>query len=165
MPWRAAYAKALMLGGLMCCSQGWAAVSCSVSVPTPVAFGQYDVYGPTSVDATGVAQVTCTRLSPPNQSVSYSLALSRGLSATYLPSRQMASGANRISYNLNIDAARLQIWGDGTGGSNIVTGATARLTRRVPSDSVAHNIYGRIPAGQDVGVGAYSDTITLTVTY
>jgi spore coat protein U-like protein len=159
------FAKALILCGCIFCCTGWAAVSCSVSVSTPVAFSQYDVYGPTSVDAVGVAQVTCTRLSSPNQSVNYSLALSRGLSATYLPSRQMASGANRISYNLNIDAARLQIWGDGTGGSNIVTGATARLTRRVPSDSVAHNIYGRIPAGQDVGVGAYSDTITLTVTY
>jgi spore coat protein U-like protein len=159
------FAKALILCGSIFCSTGWAAVSCSVSVPTPVAFSPYDVYNPTSVDAAGVAQVTCTRLSPPSQSVNYSLALSRGLSATYLPSRQMASGANRISYNLNIDTARLQIWGDGTGGSNIVSGTTARLTRRMPSASVAHNIYGRIPSGQDVGVGTYSDTITLTVTY
>jgi spore coat protein U-like protein len=159
------FAKALILCGSIFCSTGWAAVSCSVSVSTPVAFSQYDVYNPTSVDAAGVAQVTCTRLSPPNQRVNYSLALSPGFSGSYVPSRQMASGANRINYNLHVDAARLQIWGNGTGGSNIVSGATARLTRRVPSDSVTHTIYGRVPAGQDAAVGAYSDTITLTVTY
>jgi spore coat protein U-like protein len=77
----------------------------------------------------------------------------------------MVSGGNLINYNLYVDVARSQIWGNGTGGSNIVTGTTAKLTAAAPFASVTHNIYGRTPAAQDAGVSAYSDTITLTVTF
>jgi len=77
----------------------------------------------------------------------------------------MKSGTNTLSYNLYFDAAFTQIRGDGTGGSQ-VGGGTLTLTPSSRTQSVpASTIYGRIPAGQDVAAGNYSDTIIVTVTY
>jgi spore coat protein U-like protein len=66
----------------------------------------------------------------------------------------MVSGPDSLGYNLYTDAARTQVWGDFFNGGTIQVapaGTPARL-----------DVYGRIPAGQNVATGSYTDSITVT---
>jgi spore coat protein U-like protein len=69
----------------------------------------------------------------------------------------MRSGANVLTYNLYTSAARTVIWGDGTGGSSTISARSNSTT--------ILDLFGQIPAGQDVGVGTYTDSITTTVIF
>jgi spore coat protein U-like protein len=87
-------------------------------------------------------------------------AASPGASNNYA-GRTLRNGTNSLVYNLYTNAARTQIWGNGTDSSLRVTQSFAGLLlvdRTIP-------VYGRIPARQNVRAGAYSDTIIVTVTY
>jgi spore coat protein U-like protein len=140
-----------------------AAVSCSVSAST-VGFGTYNVLSATPDDATGVVTATCTRLSPPNQTVPYVLALSTGLSGNFNP-RKMFNGAEALNYNLFRNNARTQIWGDGTGGTFTVSDTIPTLSPGNPTRSRNNTIFGRITIGQDLAAGNYLDSITVTMTF
>jgi len=86
--------------------------------------------------------------------------LSKGSAPSYFP-RQMRKGAETMSYNLYLDAARVSGWGDGTGG-------TSRYGPMFPpllGSPVTVTVYGRIPASQNVSAGAYTDTITATINF
>jgi spore coat protein U domain-containing protein, fimbrial subunit CupE1/2/3/6 len=142
-----------------------AAVSCSAGVP-PLNFGMYDVFAPAPLQSATTLSVTCSKTAgdpASNIRVNYTLSLTTGSSNTYAQ-RTLASGASRLGYNLYTNAARTSVWGDGTGGSATVAGAFTLSTGH-PSESAAHPIYGSIPAGADASVGAYSDGITVTVSY
>jgi spore coat protein U-like protein len=140
------------------------AALCTASVPT-LSFGSYDVFATSALVSTTTLSVTCQKLAtdPNNLTVGYVVALSTGISLGYAQ-RQMASGADRIGYNLYTDSARTLIWGDGSGGSNVVT-ADMRLTNGAPQKTNTHTVYGQVPASQDVAVGLYSDSIVATITY
>lgn len=128
-----------------------AAAQCSLST-TGVSFGLYDALSPTPLASTGSITWSC----PPNRIIE--LHLGTGGSGTFVP-RRMASGAEHLSYNLFLDAAGTQIWGDGTGGTSIFsidTGQGGGRSRTV-------TIYGRIPAQQDVAAGVYADTVVATL--
>ena len=71
----------------------------------------------------------------------------------------MISGTYTMDYNLFTDAAHLTIWGDGTPGTILVAGIAPNNT------NVIHTVYGRIPGNQNLFAGAYTDTITVTITY
>ncbi|MDQ3565221.1 MAG: spore coat U domain-containing protein [Pseudomonadota bacterium] len=126
---------------------------------TPVSFGSYNVFNATPLDATGTITVRCTGLV--GLLVSYNIKLSAGLSGSYAP-RQMASGANRLNYNLYTAATRLTVWGDGSAGTSFVSNTITLLLLGV---TVNHTVYGRVPALQNVAVGSYSDNITVTLTF
>ena len=117
--------------------------------PTIVNFGIYDPGLGTPSDSTGMFTFDCS-----NGSARATLSLSVG-AGTYT-TRQMVLGGDRLDYNLYRDAARTQIWGDGTAPSSTWT----NIRRRTPM-----TIYGRIPAGQFPAAGNYADTITLTILY
>jgi spore coat protein U-like protein len=77
--------------------------------------------------------------------------------------RLMASGANTLQYNLYTTVALGTIFGDGTGGTGTVAG-----TGNGVATAVAVTVYGQLPdnaTNQAAIPGAYSDTITVTVTY
>ncbi|MDF0544405.1 spore coat U domain-containing protein [Sphingobium sp. H39-3-25] len=131
--------------------------SCTVSA-TSVAFGNVNPVSPSNVDATGDIRVTCTLLLA--LAGSYTIDLSSGSSASYNP-RTMKNGASTLQYNLYTNAARSQVWGNGTGGSVAVTNNFSALLAVDQTTPV----YGRIPAGQNVPAGTYSDTIVVTVTF
>jgi spore coat protein U-like protein len=80
------------------------------------------------------------------------------LSAGFGPfaTRQMKSGQASLFYNLFTDASHLTIWGDGSPGTSLVS---------FSGTSGSRTVYGRIPAGQNVPVGTYGDTITVTLTF
>jgi len=139
-----------------------AAVSCTAS-STSTAFGVYNPLSATPTYANGNVQVTCTLLSGGATTVTLVSSYSTGSSGSYAM-RTMLSGANKLNYNLFFDAAYTQIRGNGTGGSQ-TGGATLNLTPTNPTQTASGTIYGRIPAGQDVAAGSYSDTIVVTITY
>lgn len=142
------------------------AQSCSVSA-TQQAFGAYSSPGGARVDSSSTVQVNCT---PAYLllacTVSYTVSLSHG--AVGSPgARQMASGSGRLGYELYRDAARTTRWGDGGGSGAAVSSSitTGLLGLVCASGSRSHTVYGRIPANQNVPVGAYQDQVVLTITY
>ncbi len=70
--------------------------------------------------------------------------------------REMTNGIDNLSYELYREAARTNSW------PSALPGVTGTSANNAP---VTVGIYGRIAAGQDVGVGAYSGTVTITVEY
>jgi spore coat protein U-like protein len=141
------------------------AADCSASA-TSVMFGVYDTSLATPTDSTGSLTVSCSYTPSGGAStVLYTVGLSSGNGST-AAQRWLASGADRLYYNLYTDAARLIIWGDGTAGSTLVSGSlkpgpgVGNATR-----TEDYTVYGRIPARQDVDAGDYRDTIVFTLTF
>jgi spore coat protein U-like protein len=88
---------------------------------------------------------------------------STGSSGTY-SNRTLRSGTNILNYNLYYDAGYSEIRGNGSGGS--YTGsATLNLTAGNPTQTATGTIYGKIPAGQNVAPGTYTDTLVVTITF
>lgn len=70
-------------------------------------------------------------------------------------------GADFVGYELYRDSGRTQRWGNDTaGGSNTVNGSGASQT-----NPTVLTVYGRVPAQGASEPGAYSDTVTVTLTY
>lgn len=128
-----------------------ARAQCAVTA-APVSFGTYLPFSPTAADATGSVRVACT-----NFMGGYTIALGSGGGS--IPARRMASGSAALQYQLYTTAARSTVWGNGTGGSVIVSGSCLVLC------SQTYSVYGRIPARQSARPGTYTDTITVTVTF
>lgn len=137
---------------------GEARAACNVAA-TSVSFGTYDVFSPTPRDSTGSVTVSCDEVPPPN--VVIEVGPSAG-SGGFNP-RQMrhSSRPDRLGYNLFTDSSHSAVWGDGTAGTQTVS--LQRVKRQKPP--VVTTIYGRIPPGQNVSAGVYTDTVTLTITW
>lgn len=131
-----------------------AAAKCTITTTSNVAFGTYDVFGVAPLDITGVVTINCN-----GAARSVTVDLSSGNAPSFSP-RYMIMGSEHLNYNLYSDAARTLVWGDGTGG-------TTHYGPVDPANGVNINltIYGRIPAGQDLTAGTYTDTIVATVNY
>ena len=126
--------------------------ACSVD-PTPVAFGVYSPFSSVPTDTAGTLRVTCS-----TATVGYTVLLSEGDAGSYAP-RRLRGGAPTLSYKLYTDPLRTMVWGNGSGGTANVTGAFA-----LPG-AIDHTVYGRVPAQQNVGAGAYTATITVTINF
>jgi len=123
--------------------------TCLISA-TNLAFGTYT--GALN-SATSTISVTCTNTSP------YNVGLNAGtaVGATVTTRQMTGPAAATLGYALFQDAAHTINWGQtvstdteaGTG-----TGVAQTLT-----------VYGQVAAGQFVAPGAYTDTITATITY
>jgi len=137
------------------------ACSCSASTAA-VAFGSYNPLASANMDVTGSITVTCSGVL--GLTVPFTIAMNRGINASSFSPRKLASGSNLLNYNLYDSAARTSIWGDGTGGTNTVSGSVN--TGLAGSASATFTVYGRIPGSQNTTPpGSYSDTVTVTVTY
>lgn len=145
----------LLLPFFLC---GEARAACNVAA-TGVSFGAYDVFSATPLDSTGSVTVSCDSVPPPD--VVIEIGPSSG-SGGFNP-RQMrhASRPDRLGYNLFTDSSRSAVWGDGTAGTRTVF--LKNVHRQKPP--VVTTIYGRIPPGQNVSTGTYSDTLTATITW
>ena len=133
------------------------AVSASVSAlctvgTAPVAFGAYDpitANATAPVTAQGSVTVTCTK------GVIPTVSLDLGTHASGA-NRQMAAGSNNLGYQLYSDSGYANVWD--TTNTVVMAGAPSKAARTL-------TVYGRVPGGQDVPVGSYTDTITATVNY
>ena len=122
--------------------------SCTVSA-SDLAFGSPGLLT-ANVDQTSTIAVECT------DTTTYDVGLSAGSSGS-VSARTMTSGANTIGYNLYSDSPGGTIWGN-TVGNDVVSGTGNGSTQSL-------TIYGRVPSQTTPAPGAYSDSITVTVTY
>lgn len=130
--------------------------ACKVTA-TGVNFGAYDVFVTAPSDSAGTVTVSCDQNPPIDITVAIGPSASSG---AFLPrSMRSASAPDRLNYNLFTNASRNVVWGDGTAGTSTVMLFNVNRNR-----SQAATIYGRIPPGQNVSVGSYSDTLTVTIT-
>ncbi len=105
--------------------------------------------------ATSTLAVQCTNTTP------YAVSLNAGLNAggaSNFSARAMTSGSNALAYQLYLDTAHSQVWGDGTSSSSTSSGTGTGSAQSL-------TIYGSIPSLSGVVPGAYTDTVTVTVTY
>ncbi len=151
---------------------------CSVTT-IPVKFGNFVTQSPAPLDTIGEITVSCSG------ALSYSVIIGPGSNSggTFSP-RKMGQNGHTLNYNLYIDPARTQVGGDGTG-TTFVQSVTAAVFTPDPLQSGASggkkgsanrklnlvsgarkdtfNVYGRIPAGQVIPGGQYTDNLTITV--
>ncbi len=146
-----------VLAGLLCLIPGPVAhAACGVTT-TGVNFGIYDVFAAAPRDTAGTVTVACDRNPPTDVTISIGPSPTSG---GFQP-RQMrhTSQADRMRYNLFTTASMTTVWGDGSAGTSTVL--LRKVNRNRP---VTTTIYGRIPPRQNVSVGAYSDSVTVTIT-
>ncbi|MDZ4349392.1 MAG: spore coat U domain-containing protein [Xanthomonadaceae bacterium] len=130
------------------------AQQCAIQSVTPLAFGAYDPTAVAPDDATGAFEVRCS------PRTSYRARISTGASGGFFP-RTMVQGPNALAYNLFREAARVTVWGDGSGGTQVVTVGDSGP----PGNPVTVTIFGRVPAGQWVAAGTYTDTLDVTIEF
>jgi spore coat protein U-like protein len=127
------------------------ASNCRIAV-SDLSFGAYDpivTHAGSNLDAAALLTVTCTK------GIAVNVLMDDG-SHEVAGVRRMVSGAQNISYALYRDASRSRQWERG----NVVA---ARAEGVFTPTTLG--VYGRIPAGQVVPAGAYSDTVTATVDF
>jgi spore coat protein U-like protein len=125
--------------------------SCNVSA-TNLAFGNYDTLSATPTDAASTVTVQCSL------STSFDIGLDAGVgSGATVATRKMTQGADTLNYSLFQEAARTTVWG--------ITVSTDTVADVGTGSGVAYPVYGRIPAGQIVNIGSYTDTVTVTVNF
>lgn len=125
--------------------------SCNVSA-TNLAFGNYDTLSATPTDATSTVTVQCSL------STAFDIGLDAGTgTGATVATRKLTKGADTLNYSLYQESARTTVWGN-TVSTDTVAGTGTGL-------DIVHTVYGRIAAGQVVNTGAYSDTVTVTVTF
>ncbi|MET0504224.1 MAG: spore coat protein U domain-containing protein [Luteibacter sp.] len=126
------------------------AAKCTFGTATDLNFGSVSGLLRTNTDQTSLLRATCTNRA------AYQIGLDNGQHASGNV-RRMTDGTRFVTYELYRDASRTLRWG-GTLNTDTATGtgSGAEQTRTV---------YGRVPVQAAVQAGAYSDIITVTVTY
>lgn len=129
---------------------------CTASSPT-LDFGGYNpvtTNALTSLDSSTTITLNCSR----DGSVTLGFDLGVNAAGSHCgasPQRCMANGSDYLNYNIYAST------NDRTSGS----AWTSPVSETISGGTAAVSIYGRVPAGQDVKVGSYSDTLVATVYY
>jgi spore coat protein U-like protein len=124
--------------------------NCQVTV-SDLAFGAYDPLGAHAnqqLDGSAAVRVVCTR------SAGASIELDSGENNSG-SQREMSSGTTRIQYQLYRDSNRTRAWSRDSDAVHLVS-SSAR-------DSQQFTVYARVPAGQKVASGLYTDVVRATV--
>lgn len=138
---------ALMVMSAECLAQ-----TCSVGVVS-LQFGDYDPLSGITLETEADVYVTC------DPAVAYHIELDAGANSggNFRPRvLARADGAASLDYNIFRDPGRTEVWGDGSDNTftrpGIGTGAENHFTA-----------YGRLPGGQNVPIGVYSDVVFVLV--
>ncbi|MBC3918402.1 spore coat U domain-containing protein [Undibacterium sp. CY18W] len=123
--------------------------ACSVTGAS-LAFGSYTN---AQIDNSAAVSVTCTN------GTSYNVGLDAGggSGATMASRKMTGSVSGTLSYSLYKDAGRSTVWGNTVGSDTAIGTGTG--------SAQSMSVYGRVPSGQNVDAGVYSDTVTVTLTY
>lgn len=128
--------------------------TCGITA-APVSFGNQTTLT-SDIDATGSVTVTCT-----STGGTYNVSFNGGTTTGgTIAQRRMinAASGNTINYNLYTTNARTVVLGDGTTG--------VQLTGTGNGAAQVYTVYGRVDGGQNPkAVGAYSDSVTATVSF
>lgn len=126
-------------------------VNACIVVAAPLVFGNYDPTSTSDTDGTSTVGVTCTTGTP------YNVRIGPGGGST-VTARRMSFGSDTLPYALYLDSGHALNWGqtdtvDTKAGSSL--GVLQNFT-----------VYGRIPKNAASSpAGAYTDTVTVTVSY
>lgn len=128
--------------------------ACTVSV-IDMAFAAQTVAGgniPGDSTATSTYQVTCGL-----PTTGWTLSADGGTHGN-LAQRQMklTTGPDVLNYQLYRDVGRLEVWGDGTGGTFTITG--------IGSTGAPVTYYGDLPGQAVTAAGNYDDDLVATIT-
>jgi spore coat protein U-like protein len=131
--------------------------SCTID-SNPMAFGAYNgLVANASADLETTATVVTTCTSGAAALITMNSGASAGSGSAAAPVRRMTAGAGQyLVYQVYSDDARGTVWGNtaSTGVALTGTGVSQTLTA-----------YGSVPSAQPAAQGAYSDQVTVTVTY
>lgn len=111
----------------------------------------------TAIDAVSTISMRCSL------GIAYTIALDAGtgVGATVTERRMTLNpGTDTLAYSLFRDSARSQVWGDGSAGTQTLSG-----TGSGTQTSNDHSVYGRLVPQLRPPAGKYRDTITATVTF
>lgn len=131
-----------------------AQAACTITT-TSMVFGVYDMFSAAPLDTNGSVVFRCD-----NKDKDITISIDRGGAPSFNP-RRLLNGSQALNYNLYLNAARTVIWGDGTGGTQNYFNHNPNPNNQ----NITIPIYGRIFAGQDVGTGAYTNTLTVTIDF
>jgi len=148
-----------------------ASISATGSVPAPLSanatvinnckittsdltFTSYDPLAASDVTGTGTVTIACTKGASPT------VALSVGANPTHATgtTRAFNNGTSYLSYEIYKDSNYATVWGDA--GSAVLTAGAAP-----DKNGRSFTAYAKIPAGQDIVAGTYSDGMTATVNF
>ena len=121
--------------------------ACSLSGGS-LTFGSYTSGQTSNADVDGTINYV-------NCSGTLTFALDGGTSGN-INARQMSNGASRLNYQIYRDPTRSSIWG---------IGANAQTQILLETRNGSITVYGRIPGGQVVPAGTYTDTVNITLTF
>lgn len=128
--------------------------NCTITT-APLAFGSYDpvvANATTPLDATATVTIACTMGTPAT------IGLDAGSNALASQRRLTNASSAYMNYQMFLDSAHATVWGNES--ANQMDAGTA------PSkEPRAFSVYGRIPAGQDVPIGPFSDSVVATVNF
>lgn len=129
------------------------ATNCVFKNSPAIAFGTYDTIAGAQVTGNGTIQIACTK------GTVATLALDNGLNHANASGTQraMKSGTNYLNYDIYQDNAFATFWG---------TAAQAEVEPAAPNATTqTFTAYGKMPSGQDVPQGSYTDTVGVTVSF
>ena len=149
--------------GLAVTAVGSWAANCSVSVVSPLSFGVYDTINP--LPGSTVITVECRRTGGKPETVPITIALSSGPGSYAARQMRLITGTEVMLYNLYTNAARTQVWGDGSAGTAVVTNTinTSGPPGNPPQIST-YTIFGLVGGNQNLSPGNYQTTSAITVT-
>ncbi len=127
---------------------------CTIGV-TSISFGNYDIFSNAPVDTTGTVSISCSQ-----DIVRALFTIGTGSnSGTVNPRRMKRSGGNDLlDYNIFSDVTRTSALGNTPIEFKRPAGKPAPW-----SDSMT--LYARIPPGQDVSAGSYSDSVSVSINW
>lgn len=123
-----------------------------------LAFGAYDpivANATTPLNVATTINVTCTNNSAATVTLDQGLTPAAGSTAA-APLRQMAGGGTVLPYSIFQDAAHTIVWGNTAATGVADTGSGVQQTI---------NVFGQIPAAQNVPAASYADTVVATITF
>ncbi|HHX8598191.1 TPA: Csu type fimbrial protein [Legionella pneumophila] len=150
----------LFLTSMLIFSSKLQAIRCWLTTPA-IAF-TYNAFNTSAATSTASLSYKCNFVDSLTSldSQTVSISLSTGNSGSY-SSRYMVQSSQHLNYNLYLDSANTQIWGNGSGGS-VVYGPNSPANNQ----TITVIVYGTIPISQSVAAGtSYTDTITATLHY
>lgn len=120
--------------------------NCTISAD-PLSASGYDYVvanNSSALDVTSTINVVCTN------GTDATIDLGTGNNA-----RKLTDGTNFLNYQLYKESGRTNVWGSGIESVSIIGTGNAQ----------PQTVYARIPGGQNVPVGSYTDTVTATINF
>jgi spore coat protein U-like protein len=124
--------------------------TCDVLAPNSLAFGTAGVLS-LIIDTTADFTVQCTN------TTDYEIKMNQGTNGSAVTDRKMQVAGATIDYQIYRNGDRTENWGE-TSGSDVVSGTG-------DGTAVTYTMYGRVPIQSTPAPGAYTDTVTITVSY